>query len=293
MREYGMMIPDKDDPMYHFFTPFDSSAPTDPALLERRQQLQDAIDADPGLAHKVDKLMEVEIDKEGWLALTSEDIFNPVKACTLEFFEKVELLARYRLLDNEPSPSYESPDPSAVVKRYMKMYAVTVSEFGDLNVKDFMAPASPELGIHYFHHLLINATSIWQVMGFWYRNLLGPEEEDEDKDWSYRLVDVPRGSRAGKPQVSVDLNWSPVNTYEQYEGMLLLCRDLGRSAIFIRTSALGETRRIAEEKQRNTREIDEAPAQQHSADEPEFVTWEDPREESQEDLDDIDLIPIT
>ncbi|KAI0013681.1 hypothetical protein F4779DRAFT_348646 [Xylariaceae sp. FL0662B] len=232
--EQGATIQDK-NPKGHLFVPFNSNPASNPDLLRKRTQLSEAIAMNQALAVAVNTLLNKQIDREGWLAFESESIFDVPPASSLKFYKKIELIARYRLLTRSTSSPKHGTRPE-VKEGFLEMYLVRVTEKGTLVVEDFVAPSSPERGVGYFHYVLSDPAAPYHTMGRYLSHAIfgGYTVFEETDIWSYRLVDRPSKSR--HPKVAVHLDWSPVNTEEQYDEMLASVKDTGRSVILIRVS---------------------------------------------------------
>ncbi|OTB20561.1 hypothetical protein K445DRAFT_299605 [Daldinia sp. EC12] len=253
----------------------------DPEILEQRKKLGDSLQNNISLSRAVSQVLEREIDQRGLLAFESESIFDVPAASTLNFHDKVHLLAKRTLLERNLKSSPKIQPRIRITHKYephiepqVKMSILRITAMETLHLESFFSPLSPDYCLECFHALLEEVAEPYIHAGISNRELLdhdlyGTSDDEEtplteaerdrwDKSrelewklskeqresWSYRLSDIP-GNQAQK-STRLYTDWRCVDTKEQYEQMSSLIKGSKLSAVLIRTWKIGEAKQVAQ-----------------------------------------------
>ncbi|KAI1502260.1 hypothetical protein F5X99DRAFT_163385 [Biscogniauxia marginata] len=262
----GQLILDS-NPKGFFFVPFDSRPPDDPELRKEREELNAAVRAQSFAP--VNALLDKEIMRDGLLVLSAIDKMNPPTLSSLKTYEKVERIAKFRLLIDSLRALRPGPKPKPVREDHIKVYLLRARGDEKLEIRDFLL--SPRDGMGIFYGLLEQASNPYgngngalscsteaiEIMSNPRRKISEAEREemrreaqmeaqfieDMPRNWSYRLVN---SSDVKRPRVFVGSEWEPVDTEDQYKKMIGLVKDdSDRSLMVTRTSRIPEARRIS------------------------------------------------
>ncbi|KAI1378262.1 hypothetical protein F4677DRAFT_389028 [Hypoxylon crocopeplum] len=265
------------------FIPFNDGIPKHPHIIQLRKRL-DYVKQDKVLSERIEDLLNKEIDQLDLIAFyLSESVTDETSASKsgLELYEKVKLIAKFRLLQYVTA-SQPPPPPPPNTEGKVKMFMLRVTPYERLKIEIFLAPISLEYCWDCFRDLLEDVAEPYLSAGISNRDLLErdlfgrPEgwvvhpltdeeqgrwdeqlrleaslSREELSSWSYRLCDLPVGN-ADHPTTFYERHqwsetkWVFIDTKEAYEKMFRYVKERGMSAIFIRTWKIAEAVQISE-----------------------------------------------
>ncbi|EMR71875.1 hypothetical protein UCREL1_1073 [Eutypa lata UCREL1] len=237
-RKEGALVTDGDNRKGYLFVPFDYSVSSNQQLITGRLTLKGLVDEfDSDDIRAVVPLLDQEIEEGGYLFF--EEMLD-VSLDEIKFYDKVTLIAKYRLLDfrglNQPPPESKK-----------KMFMVRVIRGEKLDAKPFYT--LPGMGYNAFIGRLGEE-------GRRYGSFASEEDErkwveeflrdsiyygDLDK-WSFIFTDGTDET----PRLAYDEEWKPLASREIFDEMFRNMEEEGDklTPVFLRTCEIEKARRI-------------------------------------------------
>ncbi|KAI1634811.1 hypothetical protein F4809DRAFT_494062 [Biscogniauxia mediterranea] len=261
----GLVLLDA-NPKGHLFMPFDMSPPKDPHLLQEMRKLKAAISG-PWCA-SVNAALDRQIMRYGLWKVWNRANGNLSHSSTLETYDKVELIAKYRVMFDFRSASEILLAPKAhtdigtdtntntAPEGHIMVYLLRARGDDRLEIRDFFL--MPRDGMAIFHGLLERASNP-------YGEILDVELEEmgvqiindpSSEWWCYKLVD---SSDIKQPRLVLEEKWQLVNTTEQFKKMMEQIKYSNRSLMVTSARLLPEARRISQLESNNNLGVLRAP----------------------------------
>ncbi|RYP58545.1 hypothetical protein DL769_008919 [Monosporascus sp. CRB-8-3] len=230
-RPAGGLVPD-DNPKGYLFVPFDTSPPVDQQLLEKRTALKRAIDEHGFAASEL--LLDREIMEQGYLTFEGP---GSTSLAQMKTYEKVALIAKYRLLQTSRYPtsnSHGNPASNGPPPGKRRMWMLRVTGFKTLALESFYLPLTIPFGE--FLQRLEEIAEPYKNTGISDRHTY----EAERASWSYQFCKEFDGvSRV------VEEEWHTVDAPEEFDAMLRAMEGSKLAPVFMRTCKITEGRRIS------------------------------------------------
>ncbi|RYP50460.1 hypothetical protein DL768_004052 [Monosporascus sp. mg162] len=262
-RPAGALVSD-DNPRGYLFVPFDDSPPADQQLLGKRAELKRAIDERGFAASEL--LLDLEIMEQGYLIFEG---LGDTGLAQMKTYEKVGLIAKYRLLETSryPTPtSYGNPASNGPFAGERRMWMLRVTGFETLAIESFYLSLTIPFDVFLqrlevaepYKNTGISDRHTYEAVEHWESNRAAQRTEEEEAEWLESLI--KEASLSPQEQASwsyqfckefdgvsrmVEEEWRTVDAPDEFDAMLRAMEGSKLAPVFMRTCKITEGRRIS------------------------------------------------